>query len=227
MFEIEKAGKRPKSVTDRGTICCETHFASAMRAILHAYSQAYLRHPYRAAFFTALVKGSIADGVAQLQVEQRGSLDIRRNVLFSTWSAAYCGSAQHFIFNRLFSRAFGEGTGVAVALTKASADSFIATPLLGIPIYYACKPLIEQGEFRPIDGLKEYAEIFCDFYFKPAMVWIPAHLLTFSVIPQQLRILWTASVSLGWLSFVSYTANSHGARGARAEETVSPQSQQS
>jgi hypothetical protein len=26
---------------------------------------------------------------------------------------------------------------------KAAADSFIATPLLGIPIYYACKPAIE------------------------------------------------------------------------------------
>ena len=99
--------------------------------------------------------------------------------------------------------------GVVVALQKACADSFVATPLLGIPIYYACKPLIEDGRWQPLSGLRQYAAIFSDFYFKPAMVWVPAHLLTFSVVPQPLRIAWTATVSLGWLSFVSFTANRH------------------
>lgn len=67
--------------------------------------------------------------------------------------------------------------------------------------------MIEDGEWRPMAGLREYAAIFSDFYLKPAMVWVPAHLLTFSVVPRPLRIAWTATVSLGWLSFVSFTAN--------------------
>ena len=133
---------------------------------------------------------------------------MRRNALFALWSAAYCGSCQHYIFNVAFSRAFGTATTASVALQKAAADSFIATPLLGIPIYYACKPAIEgvtgQG---PLDGLKEYAAGFPEFYFKPAMVWIPAHLLTFSVVPPPMRIAWTATVSVGWLSFVSMTSH--------------------
>lgn len=136
------------------------------------------------------------------------TFSVRRNALFALWSAAYCGSCQHYIFNVAFSRAFGTATTASVALQKAAADSFIATPLLGIPIYYACKPAIEgvtgQG---PLDGLKEYAAGFPEFYFKPAMVWIPAHLLTFSVVPPPMRIAWTATVSVGWLSFVSMTSH--------------------
>ena len=116
---------------------------------------------------------------------------------------------QHYIFNVAFSRAFGTATNTMVALQKAAADSFVATPLLGIPIYYACKPTIEGVAGKgPMDGLREYAGGFADFYWKPAMVWIPAHLLTFSVVAPAYRIVWTATVSIGWLSFVSMTSHS-------------------
>ena len=53
----------------------------------------------------------------------------------------------------------------------------------------------------------QYGEIFTEFYFKPSMVWVPAHVVTFTVVPQKFRIAWTATVSVGWLSFVSYFAN--------------------
>lgn len=78
---------------------------------------------------------------------------------------------------------------------------------MGIPIYYACKPFImDSGSVS--ESLSEYRAIFTSFYFKPAMVWLPAHLFTFTVVPPPLRIAWIASVSLGWLTFVSMTANS-------------------
>jgi protein Mpv17 len=181
-----------------------------MAALLRRYARFYERRPYVTSFVTCLAKGSIADAATQAWLEKRPRLDVRRTALFGLWSAAYCGCAQHYIFNVVFARVFGIGTGFGVALRKACADSFIATPLLGIPIYYSCKPLIEgTGGLSsfPMDGLREYAGIFREFYFKPAMVWIPAHLLTFSLIPQPLRIGWTATVSLGWLSFVSMTSH--------------------
>jgi len=180
--------------------------ARFVRRGLERYSAFYDKHPYPTSFMTCFVKGSIADIIAQI-IEKRERVDFRRTGLFALWSAAYCGSAQHYIFNVLFGRAFGQATTVRVALTKASADSFIATPLLGIPIYYACKPSIEGTGGGPIDGLAEYAAGFWDFYWKPAMVWIPAHLVTFSVVPINLRIGWISFVSLGWLSFVSMTSH--------------------
>ena len=177
-------------------------------SLLRRYSDVYLTHPYRTSFVTCLLKGAAADGLAQMYIERKEHLSVRRNALFAAWSAAYCGCAQHYIFNIAFSRAFGTATSASVALQKAAADSFIATPLLGIPIYYACKPMIEGTGLSPVVGLREYAAGFAEFYFKPAMVWIPAHLLTFSVIPPTMRIAWTATVSVGWLSFVSLTSHS-------------------
>ena len=145
--------------------------ARQVQAMLSRYITFYNQNPYLASFFTCLFKGGVADSVAQIKVEQRGQLDARRTALFALWSATYCGCAQHFIFNILFRRVFGAGTGFRVALSKASADSFVATPLLGIPIYYACKPMIEgKTGASPLDGLREYAGIFTEFYFKPAMV---------------------------------------------------------
>lgn len=178
-----------------------------VRRGLERYSGFYERHPYPASFMTCFVKGSIADITAQVVIEKQEKVSLRRTGLFALWSAAYCGSAQHFIFNVFFGRVFGQATTLRVALTKASADSFLATPLLGIPIYYACKPTIEGTGGGVIDGLREYADGFWDFYWKPAMVWIPAHLVTFSVVPVNLRIGWISVVSLGWLSFVSMTSH--------------------
>eukprot|EP01047_Picozoa_sp_COSAG01_P016931 COSAG01_NODE_883_length_12927_cov_10.710789_4_plen_200_part_00 len=160
-----------------------------MSLLLRRYTSTYRRHPYSASFVTCCLKGALADIVAQTAQLEGSSRDPpaegssqqvaaaagpaeyspRRTALFALWSGAYCGSAQHYIFNVLFSRVFGAGTSVGVALSKACADSFVATPLLGIPIYYACKPLIEGGGGSPLDGLQEYGSIFREFYFKPAM----------------------------------------------------------
>ena len=178
-----------------------------IRRALSRYSQFYERNPYPASFLTCFVKGGIADVIAQTVIEKNDTVSLRRTALFALWSGAYCGSGQHFIFNVLFGRVFGQATTVRVALAKACADSFAATPLLGIPIYYACKPTIEGTGGGPMEGLWEYADGFADFYFKPAMVWIPAHLVTFSVVPVNLRIGWISVVSLGWLSFVSMTSH--------------------
>ena len=170
-----------------GRFAIATGCATAMSLLLRRYTSTYSRHPYSASFVTCCLKGALADIVAQTaQLEgssrrREGSTQQvaaaadpaeyspRRTALFALWSGAYCGSAQHYIFNVLFSRVFGAGTSVGVALSKACADSFVATPLLGIPIYYACKPLIEGGGGSPLDGLQEYSSIFRDFYFKPAM----------------------------------------------------------
>jgi protein Mpv17 len=182
--------------------------AAVLKRGLTRYSDLYQRRPFGTSFLTCFVKGGIADVIAQTIIEQNDDISVRRAALFALWSGAYCGSGQHFIFNTLFGRVFGTATTVRVALSKACADSFIATPLLGIPIYYACKPIIEStAGAGPMDGLREYADGFWDFYWKPAMVWIPAHLVTFSVVPVNFRIGWISFVSLGWLSFVSMTSH--------------------
>ena len=38
------------------------------------------------------------------------------------------------------------------------------------------------------------------------MIWTPAQLVTFSVIPPNFRVAWVASVSFGWLIVLSFKA---------------------
>ena len=38
------------------------------------------------------------------------------------------------------------------------------------------------------------------------VIWVPAHAITFSLIPPNFRVAWVASVSFGWLIVLSYLA---------------------
>lgn len=65
-----------------------------MSLLLSRYMSFYSKSPYVASFGTCLVKGAVADGIAQTQIEKTEKFCIRRNALFALWSAAYCGCAQ-------------------------------------------------------------------------------------------------------------------------------------
>lgn len=65
-----------------------------MSILLGRYMSFYSKSPYIASFGTCLVKGALADGIAQTQIEKNEHFSVRRNALFALWSAAYCGCAQ-------------------------------------------------------------------------------------------------------------------------------------
>ena len=93
-----------------------------LRKLGQRYSAAYTKSPYRMSFVTCFVKGCMADVIAQTAVEKKRGSDVslRRTFLFGMWSGAYCGSAQHFIFNVVFSRMFGTATMLHIAFAKAA-----------------------------------------------------------------------------------------------------------
>jgi hypothetical protein len=55
-------------------------------AALRAYSRASTAAPLATAFATCLLKGSASDTVAQLQIEGRDRLDLKRNFSFAFFS---------------------------------------------------------------------------------------------------------------------------------------------
>ena len=81
-----------------------------------------------------------------------------------------------------------------------------------MPLYYAFKEVaLERGPCgdRAVDGLRRYAEdapVVLTTYWK---TWPAVHLVSFSVLPPELRIGFVASASFLWLIFLSYA--SHGA----------------
>lgn len=174
------------------------------RRFASRYAAVYERQPYGTSFITCLVKGSIADAIVQAHIEECNVLGFSewRNFAFATWSGTN-GSLQHFAFNVLLPRAFGRGATIRVAAEKAVTTTLVVTPLVSMPWYYACKPVIEGYGYDPREGLQEYADMFRSFVIQSAMVWMPVHLITFSVVPPAFRVGWVAAVSLSWLSFAS------------------------
>ena len=66
--------------------------------------------------------------------------DFRRNLAFATFSGAYLGCAQHYIYNMLFTRwvdvPFAAASAGKRAALKVLLDGIWHVPLVYLPLYY-------------------------------------------------------------------------------------------
>jgi hypothetical protein len=198
--------------------------------IINAVEEFYTESPVQAAFLTCALKASAADAVAQLRqltvtdtesnskgVDNRGlhhdlpflNIQIPRNLAFLLYGGMYQGVAQHFIYNVLFPDWFGHGTDVLTVACKVLTDITFLGPCISLPISFAIKAAV-YGSSNPFaDGLKKYEQnvVEKDLLFKYWMLWAPVNTITFSVIPEHLRILFMASISFFWLICLSSISN--------------------
>lgn len=182
---------------------CSSAAASAhSTGPLQAYRNASRAAPMTTAFLTCLIKGSASDGVAQLQVERKESMDWKRNCAFALFSAAHLGIGQHIIYNVWFTRWFGKGTDFLTGMKKVVADSTWHVPLVYLPLYYPFKT-VALGEGTASDGLRQYSRDALEVLTTYWSMWPAVHLISFTVMPQELRIAFVASASFVWLVYLS------------------------
>merc|ERR1712232_1065349 len=147
----------------------------------------------------------MGDIVTQKIVECKAEVDWRRNVSFATFSGAYLGCGQHYIYNVLFTRWFGVAKDMPTAVKKVLADGLWHVPCLYLPLYYAFEDtLLSTG---PIDGLKRYSEEWLDCMKPYWSMWTFFHLANFRFTPPELRIGLIACVSFVWLVVLSYVSH--------------------
>merc|ERR1719433_247389 len=63
-------------------------------------------------------------------------MDWRRNAAFATFSGAYLGIGQHYVYNVAFTRLFGAGNDLKTASIKVFADATVHVPMIYLPLYY-------------------------------------------------------------------------------------------
>lgn len=184
----------------------------------------YQTQPYLSAFVTCSVKASAADLVAQKQddgdskalnnndVDDR--VDIRRNIGFLLYGGLYQGMVQEYLYNTWFPSVFGDSTNLITVLEQVMLDMIILSPFLCLPVAYLVKASIAKDQSLP-DGLQRYVDHVQQqgLLFKYWALWAPVQCLTFGVIPQHLRIVFTAFVSFFWLMILSTISS-------RAEEAT-------
>jgi len=196
--------------------------------LLNAVDEFYTGMPVQAAFLTCAIKASAADAVAQLRhlsamkvdsslkrVDEEHhdlpllNIQIPRNLAFLLYGGMYQGVAQHFIYNVFFPLWFGQGTDVLTVACKVLTDITFLGPCVSLPISFAIKSAV-YGSSNPFaDGLEKYKNdvLNKDLLFKYWSLWTPVNTVTFTVIPEHLRILFMASISFFWLVCLSSMSN--------------------
>lgn len=179
---------------------------------LSAVSRFYKTCPYSAAFLTCSLKGAAADLVAQKTGSDRpaGGLDRRRLLAFLLYGGLYQGMVQEYAYNNLFSAWFGRGTDWRSVFIKVGFNLAAWSPLVTLPAAYVIKAAV----FRQTAGetLRAYMHdirkegLLTKFW----MMWLPLHTLTFSVVPEHLRITWIAMWSFLWMILFSKIAARKG-----------------
>ena len=188
--------------------------------VLSTVDSFYKTSPYEAAFITCGIKASAADLLAQTREIDKEILDLEhdksfftkieleRNIAFIIYGGLYQGIAQYYIYNILFPCLFGDGNDIVSVAIKVTFDMLIISPLLCLPVAYLTKSLIYGKSWR--DGLAKYKHDLMknNLLLTYCMIWIPAQTMTFSVIPEHLRIAFIAFVSFFWLIILSTVSSS-------------------
>ena len=95
---------------------------------------------------------------------------------------------------------------MATVALKVITDQLVLTPFLCLPCAYLVKALVFGYPLR--EGLRRYlADARRDLLWKYWLIWTPTQCLTFSVVPEYLRITFIAGVSFFWLILLSSISN--------------------
>ena len=165
----------------------------------------------------ALFKSVFADYLTQTIIENKrfDEINWKRNLCFGAFGLCYTGFAHYGIYCKLYPYLFENvfknicKTKMRMVLCQTSVDQLIHSPLIYFPVFYCVKGIIYNGSMSKqvvSQSLNEYFTInICEDVFALWKLWLPANLLTFTVIPLHLRVPWIAGVSFVWTAYLSWS----------------------
>ena len=180
-----------------------------LETLASAYNGFCQTDPYQAAVLTCGVKASLSDTISQRSEISKQTSGVSkqpycfsRNTAFILYGALYQGATQHLIYNSVYPQIFGSGTDLSTVAAKVLCDQLIHAPLVALPVAYLVKAAIFQVPLG--DAMQRYvADARRDLLWRYWAIWTPAQCLTFSVVPEHLRIPFIALVSFFWLIILS------------------------
>ena len=124
----------------------------------------------------------------------------------AVFGGIYCGMGQHLLYNSIYPWLFGAGRSLGIAGAMIMAECCVTNPFIAMPLYYSCKSVIE-GNTSVEKGLMQYKGEFGQVFQEYCMIFGPAHAVTFYIVPLQFRVGWVATVSVAYLSRLSYVSH--------------------
>jgi len=190
-----------------GPASASTAIPRSAGGAVSALERFFVTMPYTSSFAACGLQAAAADCIAQLRKPgAKGRIEKARIAGFAIYGSCYVGVSQYYIYNRIFPVVFGRGTELPVALAKSAADAFVLSPLLSLPLAYVIKALSAMKS--PKEGMRRYIRDVKDgLLFKSWALWLPFHVINFSLVPEHLRIPLTSSVAFFWMIILSFIAS--------------------
>ena len=168
---------------------------------------------------------TLSDMTVQIYNESKHKwkdIDKRRTLFFNQFGMWWLGLGQYYLYGRIFPRFFNHNIRIFRNLRPIQLTTvqifvilFMYIPFIYFPAFYASKQV-----FYDYNGLhylnysnvskssKRGIRMYYPHNYRNDMkralgVWIPAHLLTFMVIPIHIRAVWVNSVSFVWTMILS------------------------
>lgn len=177
-----------------------------------------MKYPFAFGVAFSTMKTSFSDLLVQKVVEQRETIDWKRNSAFATFGCFYLGGVQYAIYVNLFGRMFPNAAAFAAksirdklrdprgmfnTVAQVFLDQCVHHPLMYFPVFYCIKESVVKEEPNYVECLQEYRQNFWEDLFALWKIWVPATFLNFSFMPMWGRIPTVASVSLLWTCVLS------------------------
>lgn len=160
------------------------------------------KHAFKVGFVTAVVKAVSADIVAQKVIEKREKLDFKRTAVFFCFGALYSGLICNVLYSRIYPAVFATRSTKLNAILSAACDNFVNSPFIMFPLLYVLK---SGGQVK--EALMKYKQEAWEACQTSWKIWIPAHCVTFSLIPYHLRLPYVSCVSFVFFTVVSLQQN--------------------
>ncbi|CAB9514746.1 Mpv17 / PMP22 family [Seminavis robusta] len=165
----------------------------------------YQTYPLQAAVLTCGVKASLADCVAQIRswTSSERAIELRRNAAYIIYGGIFIGLMCHIEYDIVFPHLFGTNHDLKNVVESVLFDNFVSAPLMWLPPVYFIKAVM--FDYPLSEGLDKYLSDIRDegLLYKYWAVWLPAQTISFSCVPDHMRVLFMACISFGWFIILS------------------------
>jgi len=186
---------------------------SQLSMSLSDVSEFYADFPLQAAVLTCGIKASVADGIAQIRslespLRKLEDIEFRRNLAYVLYGGIFIGALCHYEYDVMFPILFGIEHNLSTSIKEVLFDNFISGPIMILPPSYLIKAIIYDYSLR--EGLQKYVNDIKSngLLLKYWSIWIPAQSVSFTVVPDHLRVVFMASVSFFWFILFSTVSSS-------------------
>jgi len=140
--------------------------------------------------------------------EWMSDLEFRRNLAYILYGGIFIGAACHYEYDVLFPILFGTQHTLSTSIQEVLFDNFVTAPLAWLPPAYIIKALLYN---YPVgEGMNKYVTDIMEHGLlkKYWTIWVPAQSVSFTVVPDHLRVVFMASVSFFWFILFSTVSSS-------------------